>query len=272
MRLAIVGLSKTKYVTETAIEEARSVVGQTVILVDGCEAPPWTADRASRNEVQYLRADLGDPEASASVLRPYNCCAVVSITEFQMINAARIRSHLGISGEPVSVEESVVDKFATRTILSKNGLTNVAFALADRVNLRDTLREIGLPAIVKPRRLTGSIGVYLVESLEQVESVGTAYQTNPMIGSEEYLVESFIEGPEISVEGLVVGGEFYLYAMTDKRNSDRPNFIEIGHSLPSIHVDAASGVREYVSRVTQVLGIGTAPIHAEVKLSPVGRS
>lgn len=266
MTLAIIGLPRTRMVLSAAIQQARGL-GLDVILVNDSETDAWFERGIDQGAFVLVSASFDDLEGLAERLRGLGCSALVSLTEFRMVTAAKLRSYLGLPGTSEVVERAVIDKSATRTVLADKGLTGVRFEQANGEGLELAVRKVGVPAVVKPRGLTGSIGVWLVDNESQVRDVRHAHRAHPMIEEEDYLVESFVDGPEISVEGLCVDGTFFLYALTDKFTTGAPHFIETGHAMPSIHHAWASRVESYLGRVVAALGITTAPIHAEVKLA-----
>jgi predicted ATP-grasp superfamily ATP-dependent carboligase len=192
---------------------------------------------------------------------------VVSITEMKLELAARVREIIGIPGTASQVERTVSDKLLTRTALSDAGLTAVRYWCVPVTRVAGLLGEVPLPVVVKPRTLAGSNGVRLLDGPADVPDALSQYRHQPA----GVLVESYLPGVEISVEALAVDGRLFPLTLTDKVNTGSPYFQEIGHIMPSRHT-AGRGeqVTSYLQQVITALGIGTAPIHAELKLSDHG--
>jgi biotin carboxylase len=88
---------------------------------------------------------------------------------------------------------------------------------------------------------------------------------------EEFLMEEFLDGPEISVETLSFDGRHVVVAVTDKPEFGSHGFVEIGHSQPS--GCSAETLREVTRVVTDFLdavGLGNGPAHTELKLTSRG--
>ena len=51
----------------------------------------------------------------------------------------------------------------------------------------------------------------------------------------QVLIEQFIEGLEFSVEVIVWQGEPHVLAVTDKKTTEAPYFVELGHNQPSVY-------------------------------------
>ncbi|NKE58803.1 ATP-grasp domain-containing protein [Lentzea sp. PSKA42] len=211
-----------------------------------------------------------DVDSIVDVTRTEHFDAIVSITELTVELAAQVREAKGFGGTSSDTERAVLDKAATRETLRSKGLTEVDHRSATITELADLLDVVQLPAIVKPRSFTGSIGVRLLHDRSDVEAVTRQYDLAkaPAFGRDQITVESFIPGPEVSVEGLVVDGELSLFAITDKINTGSPIFYEVAHVMPSrFTADWEERVRSYLQDVVTALGVVTSPIHAELKLA-----
>jgi biotin carboxylase len=196
--------------------------------------------------------------------------AVVSITELTVPLAAQVREALGLRGTPYHAELAAMDKYRTRQLLDRAGLTGVWFRKVPVSGLKDFLSDVSLPVIVKPTSFTGSIGVRIIEHESDIDHLLRQYDLDVVAstGRGEVIVESFISGVEISVEGLVVDGELAVFAMTDKLLTGSPSFRDIAFLMPSRHTARwGPKVREYAQRVVSALGVVTSPVHMEVMLS-----
>lgn len=91
-------------------------------------------------------------------------------------------------------------------------------------------------AILKPSRNSGSRGIAKVEKGIAKEVFVELYR-RALDESRDHsvLIEQFIEGPEFSVEVIVWNGEPHVLAITDKKTTEAPYFVELGHNQPSIY-------------------------------------
>lgn len=263
--LAVIGVPRTAYTLTEAVLQAR-LRGLDVVLVDD----PAVLARAPAT-VPVSRAIAVDTMSApvvAEVLRPLAPTYVLSFTELHLVLAARVRSELGLPGVPAAVEERVRNKAATRACLRDRGLSATAFTVTTLAELESVAKNFRTPFVIKPLDLTGSIGVRAVDSPgEAAEYVDLL--VDPAREDErnrELLVEEFIAGEEFSVEGLCLNGRFHLLAVTRKETTGHPYYHETGHLLPVVEADHRR-FAGYVEDVTRALGIGTAPIHAEVKVT-----
>jgi hypothetical protein len=144
-------------------------------------------------------------------------------------------------------------------------------------------REIGWPCVVKPLLLSGSRGVIraddpagLTIALARVHKLlsdpALLALADDLVASRQILIESFVSGPEVAVEGLLTDGVLRTLAIFDKPDPlDGPFFEETICVTPSRHAPAVQAqVEAGVARAARALGLRTGPIHAEVRLAPPG--
>jgi biotin carboxylase len=91
---------------------------------------------------------------------------------------------------------------------------------------------------------------------------------------EPLLVESFIGGPEVAVEGVLVDGTLQILALLDKPDPlDGPYFEETMFVTPSRHDgDIQDEIVDLVRAAVLALGLVSGPVHAEVRIGSEGVS
>ncbi|MGH2477800.1 MAG: ATP-grasp domain-containing protein [Candidatus Limnocylindrales bacterium] len=233
---------------------------------------------------QALLLDYGDIDRLLPLVRAlheaYPFQAAVSLFELGLLPTARINEALGLGGESVATVELLLDKWRMRRHLAARGISPVASAVGRSArDVREFVQAHGLPIIVKPIRESGSLGVFCIRGRADVDAVAERFRSldgdlaaRDLSGAEsfdEFLMEEFLDGPEISVETLTFDGRHVVVAVTDKVTG--PGFVEIGHSQPSGH--SAETLREVTRLVTDFLdavGLRNGPGHTEVKLTSLG--
>ena len=123
-------------------------------------------------------------------------------------------------------------------------------------------------AILKPSRNSGSRGIAKVERGISKEEFVRLYD----IALEEsrdnsVLIEQFIEGPEFSVEIIVWEGKVNVLTVTDKKTTEAPHFVELGHNQPSCFPEETVAlIKDAAVRGVKALGVNKCACHAEVKV------
>jgi biotin carboxylase len=147
----------------------------------------------------------------------------------------------------------------------------VAASPAEAARIADTL---GYPVVFKPRTLASSMGVIRVDGPEDVPTAFAvaAATSHPRFAREpNILVEEYLDGPEVSVESVVVDRVVQTVAITRKHLGLAPYFEELGHVVSAaepLHDEAA--IYEVVAKAHAALGVCAGATHAEVRLTPSG--
>lgn len=123
-------------------------------------------------------------------------------------------------------------------------------------------------AILKPSRNSGSRGIAKIEKGISKDSFNELYR-RALDESRDHsvLIEQFIEGPEFSVEVIVWNGEPYVLAVTDKKTTEAPYFVELGHNQPSTYPeDIQEKLKKGAIAGIKALGLSNCAAHCELKV------
>jgi biotin carboxylase len=136
---------------------------------------------------------------------------------------------------------------------------------------------LSYPCVVKPTLLSGSRGVIrtdnpaeFVEAFGRVSRMLLAMQRTP--GSTQVLVEDFIPGFEVALEGLIDQGQLRLLALFDKPDPlDGPFFEETLYVTPSrLPSEIQSAIVACAAQAAAALGLRYGPVHAELRVNQNG--
>ena len=215
---------------------------------------------------RFLSIDCQQPEAAARAIvelaarTPID--AIVPVDDSGVIIAALAGELLGLAHNRPEAARATRDKHRMRVLLAAAEVPQPRFALAG-----DGASDlIGFPLVAKPLDRSGSFGVIKVE--EEAELAAVIERIQSLAGEGPVLLEQFLSGPEVAVEGMLSEGDLEILAVFDKPLPlEGPYFEETIYVTPSRH---SMEVRREISRVTQaaVRGIGLehGPIHAELRL------
>ncbi|MBI3598385.1 MAG: ATP-grasp domain-containing protein [Nitrospirae bacterium] len=208
--------------------------------------------------------------------------AVVSTDEEAVVLAAMISGHLGLAHNPIFATEATRYKDQLRRILTSAGIPTpraVCFSITDP--LEDIAQKISYPCVLKPIHLSASRGVIRADTPEEFKSGFlriTKILTDPEIvrlgkeAAQKILVESFISGEEVALEGLLQNGRLFVLALFDKPDPlNGPFFEETIYVTPS---QLPPIVQEKIAACTQqacaAIGLKEGPIHAELRVNEKG--
>ena len=129
------------------------------------------------------------------------------------------------------------------------------------------------PAVVKPIALSGSRGVIRVDNLAELEAacarIRGILDHQPDTDEQRFLLlESFVPGPEVAVEGILQNGRLEILTLFDKPDPlDGPYFEETYYVTPSRHGAVWEGrIFTVVQQACAAYGLTQGPIHAELRL------
>ena len=246
-----------------------------------------------------LTASFRDPAAGAETIvrhaDGYPMDAVLAVDDGGALLAARASELLRLPGNPPSAVEATRNKAELRRLLAAEsarsvgggspraeGMASPAYRLC-RFD-EDTAaiaRELAFPVVVKPLSLAGSRGVMRAndeaEFVAAVERLGRLL-ARPAVAAEcgetgsQYLVEGYIPGDEIALEGLLREGSLHVLAIFDKPDPlQGPTFEETIYVTPSrLGAERQRQVAAVAQRAVGALGIRTGPVHVEMRLNTEG--
>lgn len=232
---------------------------------------------------QALLVDYTDTERLLPLVRelhrvhPFD--SVVSLYELGVGPAAQIDRMLGLGGYSTETVDLLLDKWRMRQRLNALGISPVAAAVGEtEEDLRRFAEAHGLPMFVKPICEAGSIGVFAVRDEADLVSIPARFREiearfdkADLVGPlDRFLMEEFLDGPEISVETLSFDGRHVVVGVTDKILGG-PGFVEVAHSSPSRHpAELLREVEDLIVAFLDAVGLRHGPGHTEVKLTGRG--
>jgi len=257
---------------------------------------PSTFERA--NSTGLVTLDFADPTHAAAqaqaFARAHLVHGVVAVDDDTAVVAAAIAQELGLRGNPVAAARAARDKHQQRQLLAAAGVAVPRFELLTiAADPKRVAGHAAYPCVLKPLRLSASRGVVRVDTpaefvaaferikriLEQAgcemrDAGGGGQHASPIPhpASRSLLVEAFVPGREVAVEGLVTQGALRVLAIFDKPDPlDGPFFEETIYVTPS---RLAQTAQQQIVACAQVavgaLGLREGPIHAEIRHNDQG--
>jgi len=194
--------------------------------------------------------------------------------------ATRAAEALGLPHNPLAAVRLGRRKDLARQRLHDAGVPIPLFRTLDtRSPLEPQIVGLHYPLVLKPVALSGSRGVIrvddqeaLVRAVSRVQQILQAEGPLPTEVAHTLLLEQFIAGQEVALEGLLIDGRLQTLTVFDKPDPlDGPYFEETYYITPSRH--RAEQLKE-LARVVQAAcvayGLREGPVHAECRLNPAG--
>jgi biotin carboxylase len=212
----------------------------------------------------------------------YPIRAVLAADDDGVILAAAASAALGVSHNPVHAVSAARDKYRTRAILAEAGMPSPRF---QRVSIDadpgEVASRVTFPCVIKPLSLSASRGVIRADDPTQfawafgwVAGILQRPEVSAQTGAHarQVLVESFIPGIEVALEGLLTQGQLRVLALFDKPDPlDGPFFEETIYVTPSrLPAPAQKEIAAHPAAAVKALGLRNGPVHAELRVNDQG--
>lgn len=225
-------------------------------------------DATCKDEVDAFEVVGGqDYEGTCAVVEKYGIDAIVTAaTDKPLVMMARIAEKYGFPFYSVKTAQWSTDKFQMKQRFMEGGVPCAKGRLVKSVS---EVEDFEYPVIIKPRDNSGSRGVKLCRSKEELEaSMIEAFEVSKL---DTVLVDEFIEGPEYSIESLHYDGKSEVIQFTEKKTTEFPYNVELGHIQPAnISEENQQKIREIVAKIGKALYFENCPSHTELKINSRG--
>ncbi len=227
--------------------------------------------------------DFNQHEAAVATILAYAVDhplrAILAIDDSGSLLAARASAALNLLHNSETAARAARDKYHMRQLLSTapNVLSPVSRRYEAGTDLAQIALETDFPCVVKPLRLNGSRGVIRANNGDELQAAVT--RTTNLIRTVQgnnwpcqFLVEEYIPGIEVALEGLLEQGHLQVLALFDKPDPlEGPYFEETIYVTPSrLPAVTQDAVESAAAAAAEALGLRTGPIHAEMRINEQG--
>ena len=199
--------------------------------------------------------------------------AVLAVDDPGLVIAARASMVLGFRQNLPEAVAATRDKTIMRERFASASLRQPDFRIVTSdADVVLAARDIGYPCVLKPVSRSASQGVIRVNNDEEA-AAGAARIRAILEGSHEnLLVERFVPGFEVALEGLVSQGNLHVLAVFDKPDPlDGPFFEETIYVTPSrLSPAVLAEIGDAAGRAANALGLTEGPVHVELRIGDNG--
>ncbi|HXW57173.1 MAG TPA: ATP-grasp domain-containing protein [Candidatus Cybelea sp.] len=272
--------SKLGYQTRGFVQAAEKLDVEVIFGTDRCHKldDPW-GDQA-------LALDFESPSQAAREIiremRAHPPDGVLALGDRPTPAAAYVAQAFGLAGNPPEAAKTCRNKLLQRQVLANAGLPVpwfISFRLPE--DPARMVSRVRFPCVLKPTVLSASQGVVRADDaagFERAVARLRALLESPEIQVlrepelDELLVEGYIPGTEVAIEGLVGSGDFRVLAIFDKPDPlEGPYFEETIYVTPSrLPAERQTAIELCAARSTAALGLVAGPVHAEFRMNEAG--
>lgn len=238
---------------------------------------------ASEEELPLVAADrqvwidCSRPEWSAQVVADHAARlpidSIVPLDDQGVVVAARGAHLIGLPHNPPAGAAATRNKVMMRRRLAHDEVSQPRFAVMESGDSPARVAsQMGFPVVLKPLSRSGGQGVIRVDraaeadrATRRIRRILASAGENP---NQPILVEEFLPGGEVAVEGLLSAGRLDILTVFDKPDAPQgPYFEETILIAPSQLPTAVLAEVEHLTRRSVLaLGLQEGPIHAELRI------
>lgn len=272
-------LPATTYRAEAFLAAARSLELSVTIGME------WAPEDLPDSSGDVLLLDIRHPQAAAQTVvefaRHHPIDAVIGVDDVTAVAAAAVAEAVGLPHNSVASVTAARNKRQMRELLSGQGIPvprHRVFPLDG--DPREFAKQVVYPCVVKPLILSASCGVIRANDEEEFRGafrrVGALLTNLSLVARDEQarwiLVEDFVPGIEVALEGLLTNGALQPLAMFDKPDPlNGPFFEEAIYVTPSrLSSDIQRKIVACADRTAKALGLREGPVHGEFRVNENG--
>ena len=191
-------------------------------------------------------------------------------SEVSMNVMGRINDELGLSGISRETAIRATNKHLMREAFEKYGAPSPKSMCFTDVEVAwgAFCTDFTGACILKPSRNSGSRGIAKISADIKMDEFARLFEISKNESRDKsVMLEQFIEGPEFSIEIIVWNGEVNVLTVTDKKTTEAPHFVELGHNQPSCRTaEEVETLKAAAVAGVKALGVNNCACHAEAKL------
>lgn len=220
---------------------------------------------------EFFNVSTIDIEKVVQVAKDFKPDGIMTLaTDMPMRAVAKACDECGLPGISYDTAVKATDKGEMIKAFENAGVEHPwYYIVSSQSELKKVADKITYPCIIKPADNSGSRGVALCNTREELV-VEYDYSHHESRGG-SVIIEEYLQGPEFSIEVMVVDGEPLVLQITDKITTGAPHFVEMGHNQPARESEEnILRIKDLAIRACKAVGINVGPAHVEIILTKDG--
>ena len=220
---------------------------------------------------KYYNASTMDEDAVLAAAEDYRPDGIMTLaTDMPMRGVAKTSDKLNLHSINYETAVKATDKYDMIKAFKEHSVPSPWFFVVDTLEeLKAHEADVTFPCIIKPTDNAGSHGVAKVYSFQEL--LDNYEYAHSCSRHGKVIIEEYLDGPEVSVEVMVVNSVVNILQITDKITTKAPHFVEMGHTQPSrLPVATQEAIRNVTDAACKAIGIDKGPAHVEMKVTKRG--
>lgn len=213
---------------------------------------------------EFYCVDLKDKTKILKIAKEKNIKAIIPSPIGSILsNVGFLNDELKLKGISEEAALNCTDKKIMNNILKYDIELPKQIEANGYNEIKDAIKIIGIPCIVKPKKGSGSRGVVAIFDEDNIEKLVQVHLKDS--NSKSSIVEEFIEGKEYGIDGIIIDGEFRIIMTRDKTLTDLPYRQEVSYTAPSdLSISDLIIVEDYLKKICKLLKLNHCIIHCDL--------
>ncbi len=229
-----------------------------------------------------ITVDFKQPDNALEIIltgiQNHNIIAVIPTDDQVVTLSSQVAKSLGLAHNKPESTRLTYRKDLARIRLQQQNCNVPEFSICHFRNTIEKSRHTNYPVVLKPLMLSGSRGVIRAnnnhEFINAAEKIKHILLKEPcdQYEAEHFLIEQFLQGDEVAIDGFMQNGKFITLSLFDKPEPmNGPYFEESYYITPSRHSDQnQQAIIDEVEKCCHAYGLTHGPIHAEARITDQG--
>lgn len=283
LRVILVGLGRAESKREI-IDDLLTLDHDFIVLVSDSAPTDFGAFGDAISKLRLVPVDFRDPSEISKCVKSISDEAAVDGVSTFLEECVPIANRLALELDLVPICNGDVralrHKGLMREGLRSGGVEQpLSFTCKTISDAKQAVEKTGLPAVIKPAELLGSLGVkkLLTGADEEVENAFIHAQSADRdderfretfgLGNDVVIEEYIAADYEVSVEAIVTQGSLSIAAVTRKDLGPEPLFQEMGHTTPyPTTAFVHEALRQQLEMSIRALELINTAVHAEFRI------
>lgn len=174
-----------------------------------------------------------------------------------IVTAGFLCEKFGLPFLPFEESRKFLNKRLTRQQMAESGVKMPELLTYKPRSKSGGLKKEQFPVVVKPYAGHAKQNVLMIDNPDELDDF---FKTN---SPADFIIEKYIRGDEIICAGMIHSGRYTHVAMSDKKTTPRPHFVDTMHIMPSKHSDLADATASVGQTLADIFNIHTSPVIME---------